>query len=176
MADRSFSFVLGAGASASSSIPTGAILVDRWLRELKEQDTDAKHLTIEEWATSDLLQIEDFNYVRRAEFYPRIYNRRFGDDSAEGYAALEHVMQGAEPSLGYSFLAKIMVDTARHNIVITTNFDNLVADSVLLFTNTFALVVGHESLTEFIRIRRPGDKNIKGFRYCCHGLAANPSH
>ena len=53
-------------------------------------------------------------------------------------------------------LAQILADT-RHQVVITTNFDNLVADSVLLFTDTFAQSVGHESLTGFIRVepRRP---------------------
>jgi len=74
----------------------------------------------------------------------------------EGYAYLEEVMKGAQPGLGYSMLAQILADT-RHQVVITTNFDNLVADSVLLFTNTFAQSVGHESLTGFIRVetRRP---------------------
>ena len=35
MPERSFAFVLGAGASVSSGIPTGAQLVDRWLDEIK---------------------------------------------------------------------------------------------------------------------------------------------
>ena len=48
-------------------------------------------------------------------------------------------------------LAQILAGT-RHQVVITTNFDNLVADSVFLFTDTFAQSVGHESLTGFIRV------------------------
>ena len=39
---------------------------------------------------------------------------------------LEEVMKDAEPSLGYSMLVQILAET-RHRVVITTNFDNLVA-------------------------------------------------
>jgi hypothetical protein len=156
MPERSFAFVLGAGASVSSGIDTGARLVDKWLSEIRQRDSNSKGLKIEEWATSNSLQIDDFDYQRRAEFYPQVYHRRFRDDLEEGYAYLEDVMKDAEPSLGYSMLAQILART-RHKITITTNFDNLVADSVLIFTDTFAQICGHESLTGFIRVqpRRP---------------------
>ena len=156
MLERSFAFVLGAGASVSSGIPTGARLVDKWLGEIKLRDSEGKDLPVEEWATEDSLDIDDFEYQRRAEFYPQIYHRRFRDDLEEGYAYLEDVMKDAEPSLGYSMLVQILAET-RHKVVITTNFDNLVADSVLIFTDTFAQICGHESLTGFIRVqpRRP---------------------
>ena len=65
-------------------------------------------------------------------------------------------MEGAEPSFGYSVLAQILVKT-RHSIVITTNFDDLVADALSMFAHKHPLVCGHESLTGFIRsqMRRP---------------------
>ena len=156
MPERSFAFVLGAGASASSGIATGSQLVDRWLDELQLRDPKSKDLSVEDWATSDSLHVDDFDYDRRAEFYPQIYHRRFRDDLEEGYAYLEDVMKDAEPSLGYSMLAQILAGT-QHKVAITTNFDNLIADSVLFFTDTFAQICGHESLTGFIRVqpRRP---------------------
>lgn len=156
MPERPFAFVLGAGASVSSGIPSGGQLVDRWLAEIKLRDTTGKAASIDTWATSETLGIDDFEYGRRAEFYPQIYNARFGTDLDEGYAYLEDVMKDAEPSLGYSMLAQILAET-RHKVAITTNFDNLVADSVLIFTNTFAQICGHESLTGYIRVqpRRP---------------------
>lgn len=156
MPERGFAFVLGAGASKSCGIVTGGELVDKWLEELKERDPDRKDIPIKKWATSDRLDIDDFTYDRRAEFYPQIYDRRFRDDLEEGYAYLEDVMKDADPGLGYSMLAQILTDS-RHKVVITTNFDNLVADAVLLYTDTFAQVCGHESLTAFVRTepRRP---------------------
>ena len=155
MPERRFVFALGAGASVTSGIPAGGQLVNRWLAELKLRDSTSKDQSVEDWANNGL-GIDDFEFKRRAEFYPQIYERRFGDDLEEGYAYLEEVMKGAQPGLGYSMLAQILADT-RHQVVITTNFDNLVADSVLLFTDTFAQSVGHESLTGFIRVepRRP---------------------
>lgn len=128
----------------------------KWLSEIKQRDPDARSLHVKEWATNSTLQIDGFEYQHRAEFYPQVYHRRFRDDLEEGYAYLEDVMKDAEPSLGYSMLAQILANT-RHKITITTNFDNLVADSVLIFTDTFAQICGHESLTGFIRVqpRRP---------------------
>ena len=59
-------------------------------------------------------------------------------------------MERAEPSFGYSVLAKILAET-RHRVVITTNFDNLVADALSLYTSKHPLVCGHESLSIFAK-------------------------
>ena len=99
MLERHFVFALGAGASVTSGIPTGGQLVDRWLAELKLRDSNGKDQSVEDWANNGL-GIDDFEFKRRAEFYPRIYERRFGDDLEEGYAYLEEVMKGAQPGLG----------------------------------------------------------------------------
>jgi hypothetical protein len=69
-------------------------------------------------------------------------------------------MSGKDPSPGYSILAAALAaDPPRHNVVITTNFDNLVADALSIYTDTFPFVCGHESLTAFVRVamRRPAD-------------------
>lgn len=156
MHDRRFAFILGAGASVSSRIKSGLSLVNDWLEELHKRDPDSMNLSVEDWATAENLEIDDFDYDKRAEFYPQVYDRRFFKDREEGYAYIENVMKDAKPSLGYSMLAQLMTKT-RHSLVITTNFDNLIADAVLLYTDKFAQVCGHESLTGFVRAtpRRP---------------------
>lgn len=157
MPDRAFAFILGAGASRSSGIPTAQELVDRWVDELRVRfDSEIDDGPTAKWATAGNLGIVDFEYARRAEFYPQVFHRRFDRDIEEGYAALEHLMARAEPSLGYSVLAKILTDT-RHSIVITPNFDNLVADALGIYSMTSPLVVAHESLAHFARprLRRP---------------------
>ncbi len=40
------------------------------------------------------------------------------------------------------------------NVVITTNFDDLVSDALYLFTQARPIVIGHESLADFIRPTR----------------------
>src|SRR5208282_1498266 len=157
MQDRAFAFVLGAGASKSSGIPTGAELVDRWLQELHTRLVlDGKKDPLANWATAENLAIEGFELSRAATFYPQVYSRRFGDDPEEGFAELERIMEAKEPSFGYSVLARILAET-RHQVVITTNFDDLVTDALFIYTNRRPLVCGHESLAEFIRprMRRP---------------------
>ncbi|MGE3296048.1 MAG: tetratricopeptide repeat protein [Porticoccaceae bacterium] len=155
MDDRAFLFILGAGASVSSGIPAGAILVERWLGELYSRlcHTDQ---TLGEWATEENLGISGFDYKQAARFYPQVFQRRFRDDPQEGYADLEKTMDGAQPSFGYSVLAQIL-DSSRHKIVVTTNFDNLVADAMAIYAGKHPLVVGHEALAGFVsdRPRRP---------------------
>ena len=69
MADHSFAWVLGAGASKPSGIPTGGELVILWLKELHER-LDTKHQTFEEWATAANLGIDGFELQKAASFYP----------------------------------------------------------------------------------------------------------
>jgi Tfp pilus assembly protein PilF len=157
MLDHKFVWVLGAGASYASGIPLGSQLVDEWLKELHLRE-DREGTPLSEWATDVRLGIKNFDFEQRASFYPRIYERRFREYPDEGYAYLESVMSGKDPSPGYSVLASALaLDPPRHNVVITTNFDNLVADALSIYTDTFPFVAGHESLTSFVRVsmRRP---------------------
>jgi tetratricopeptide (TPR) repeat protein len=155
MSDRSFCFILGAGASFQSGIPTGTDLVKQWLEELHVRE-DFRQLPLEEWANSENLDIDNFQYQEAAASYSQVFKRRFQDDPDTGYAFLEYTMNNKEPSYGYIVLAQILAHT-RHKVVITTNFDNLVADALSIYTRTFPLICGHESLTGFVRaqLRRP---------------------
>jgi tetratricopeptide (TPR) repeat protein len=155
MTDRPFCWVLGSGASIQSGIPTGGALANQWLKEIHKME-DFEKRSIEEWATAENLGIPGFDFTHAASFYPWIYQRRFRDYKEHGYAFLEKVMAHAEPSFGYSVLAQIMANT-HHKVAITTNFDNLIADALSIYTRIFPLVCGHESLTGYIRanLRRP---------------------
>lgn len=161
MPDHKFVWMLGAGASLASGIPLGSTLVDRWLAELHVRE-DHNNTPLEEWATEKNLDIDGFTYEERASFYPKVYERRFNRYPEEGYADLESAMADADPSPGYSILAAALAGNLpdrqpRHNAVVTTNFDNLVADALSIYTDTFPFVCGHESLTPFVKVamRRP---------------------
>lgn len=56
-------------------------------------------------------------------------------------------MKDKYPSMGYVVLAKI-----RNDLVITTNFNDLLADTLRLYCGIKPLVIGHESLARFIEI------------------------
>lgn len=155
MKDRSLAFILGAGASISSGIPAGGALATKWLEDLYLRENFKTDEKIESWA-SKKLGIDEFQLHDAATHYAKIFELRFGCDPQSGYAALEAVMEEAEPSIGYAILAKIL-DKTRNKVVVTTNFDNLVADALALQALRAPLIVGHESLTSFInpRLSRP---------------------
>lgn len=155
MKDRSLAFILGAGASISSGIPAGGALAKKWLEDIHLRESLTTGEKIEVWA-SKRLGIDEFQLHDAATYYAKIFELRFGCDPQSGYAALESVMEEAEPSVGYAILAKIL-DKTRNKVIVTTNFDNLVADALALQALRAPLIVGHESLTSFInpRLSRP---------------------
>ena len=124
---------------------------------------DFDGLSLEKWATPQRLEIPDFDINEVGRFYPELYSRRFKDHQEDGYAFLESQMDGREPSFGYSVLAYLLSET-QHKIVITTNFDNLVADGLSIHSSTFPIVVGHDSLAAYARaeLRRPLIAKVHG--------------
>lgn len=155
MKDRQFAFILGSGASFTSGIPTGHQLAERWIKDLHLREClDSRPL--EEWIANCGIGGGQLTLETVAEHYPQIFERRFEGDREAGYAELEAAMEGKSPSLGYSLLAEI-IERTRHKVVVTTNFDNLVADALAMHAHQSPLVVAHESLAGFVRpqLRRP---------------------
>ena len=60
-------------------------------------------------------------------------------------------MKDKYPSMGYVVLAKLLAKI-RNDLVITTNFNDLLADTLRLYCGIKPLVIGHESLARFIEI------------------------
>ena len=155
MNDRHFAFILGAGASFTSGIPTGHHLAQRWLKVLHRRECGDQR-PLAEWIAGCGIGNGSLTWDTAADHYPQIFERCFDGDREAGYAELEAAMDGKSPSLGYSLLAEIIQHT-RHKVVVTTNFDNLVADALAMHAHQSPLVVAHESLAGFVRpqLRRP---------------------
>ena len=131
--DIRYCFILGSGASITSGVPSGASLVDRWLIEMyRDSQPGAAEDKLRDWVERELARIPGFTWGNRASFYGQIYNRRF-PDNANGQTWLRKLMENKRPSFGYSVLARILSQT-QHNLVLTTNFDNLVHDSLIALT------------------------------------------
>jgi NAD-dependent SIR2 family protein deacetylase len=160
--DHPFCWILGAGASVGSGIPTAGELARKFLACLCEDATGSRD-QCDKWIESGALQIEGFDPLDPAKHYPELYEQRYGDRPDAGYAFLEEIMRDKQPSYGYAVLAHIL-DRTLHRIVITTNFDNLVADALSAHSTTFPRVVGHAELTQFVQteVRRPLVAKIHG--------------
>jgi hypothetical protein len=132
--NQRYCFILGAGASRESGIRTGVELARIWLNEIEDLDDDCRKLY-----EKDL-----------GRYYSEIYDMRFSNIE-QGYARLQKEMNGITPSCGYYYLSRILTETD-NNLIITTNFDSLMEDSIFVFTNKKPLVINHESLADHLKL------------------------
>lgn len=166
MGDESFCFVLGAGASVESGISTGGELEMEWMNYIEDNEERLKDYR----KTADDLRAKNqlkypFSEIEAAwntakkngwktlpsKYYFDLYKLRFYPHRKNGYRFLEDLMERAEPSMGYHVLAKLLTwENCSSNLVITTNFDSLVEDSLFLYTDKKPLVAGHESLAGYM--------------------------
>jgi len=140
--NRRFCFVIGAGASYKSGIPTGGQLAKKWFTEIKERYNNEE---FKEW-----INIEKINKKDLASHYGTIYRKRFENDKTSGYEFLVQAMRSAKPTFGHIVLAQILT-RAPGNCILTTNFDSLVESSIYQYTDKTPLVCGHESLSGYAR-------------------------
>lgn len=139
----SYGFILGAGASKSSDIPTGAELAKKWYEDIKDDISKNELIT---WKNS----IENFNENKIGEFYTDIFKKRFEINLEEAYEQIQEFIDNATPSIGYSFLAQLLEKT-NNKFVITTNFDTMTEDALFRFTKSKPLILGHELLSHYIQ-------------------------
>ncbi|MBP1680932.1 MAG: hypothetical protein H6Q35_1271 [Proteobacteria bacterium] len=138
-----YCFLLGAGASVPSGIPSANTLAKKWYEEIsKFLDKDQ----FIQWQEAEKIDKDNL-----ASSYSPIYERRFQANPANGYAEIQKQLENKEPSIGYAFFAKILAETP-HRFVITTNFDSLIEDALFIYTKTKPLVCGHESLASYINV------------------------
>lgn len=141
-------FFLGAGCSISSGIPSGADLARAWLARLHYLKTEPGQSSFVAWA-------EASGYPGAGEAPGRYYSKVASElfRSAEARRReIERLTSEKHPSYGYALFARMLTHpdlAGQTNVVLTTNFDDLLADAIYLHTAKRALVLGHEALFEF---------------------------
>ena len=148
-----YDFILGAGASVTSGIPSGWKLAEKWYNEIKETIGDGRSL--EAWQKS----IEGFDKNDLAASYTKIFAKRFEVNYSLGYEELQRHMSKAKPSIGYSFLAQVLAKT-QNKFIITTNFDTMSEDALFDIKDAKPLVLGHEDLSTFVNAASPSRPTI----------------
>jgi Tfp pilus assembly protein PilF len=162
MPNRSMVFLLGAGASITSGVPSGEDMVMDWLYDMfadecglgtlpprePEWIPDETGRAVRHWAASRKFDERQFDPQNAGAFYSAVYSARFSHDWARGEAYLENKIKGKRPGLGYVMLAGIIAKT-RHTAVITTNFDNLVMNALTLMCDEYPLEISHSALASF---------------------------
>ncbi|MAG93400.1 MAG: hypothetical protein CMJ48_06590 [Planctomycetaceae bacterium] len=159
-AEKQFAFFLGAGCSVSSGIPAAGRLVrdkdnnseqSDWLRRFRDvRKPSISDPDLDEWAHEELSR---WNPNNPGASYGELIERLFlnpGDRQEE----IHRLCTGdrVKLQLGYVVLSGLMTQFKRRfNIALTTNFDDLLSDSLGHFRQSRPLVITHDSLAPFIR-------------------------
>jgi Tfp pilus assembly protein PilF len=187
--DRHYTFWLGAGCSVTSGIPAAAALVrDQWLPRLYGLKGPGNQ-PLEEWAPK---LFPDYDAGNLAALYGPVMDALF-HLKEDRQRETERLCEKGVPGFGYAVLAQLMSrPDGAFSAALTTNFDDLVADSMYVFGDRRPLVIQHDALSGFVRpgrVRRPlvvkvhGDHRLnpmhtsvetaeleKGIRKGVHGL------
>ena len=157
--ERRYCFILGAGASVKSGIPSGKALAEQWLNEAYERQRPAplrgqKPMTLAEWCAHPDCPAPGVDPKNPGASYPQLFQARYPEDDPEGQRFIQESIRGSNknrpniPSIGYAYLA-LLLQRTDSRVVITTNFDHLAADSLLLFTGTLPRIIGNERVAAF---------------------------
>lgn len=148
--DARYVFFLGAGCSVSSGIPSAGTLVFKWLRELMGYPTASDEAVL----TYGEKNIAGFDEDDPASSYGEVFNRIY-PESALRQAEIEGICAKAHPKLGYVVLARLMTHKEfgpGFNFALTTNFDDLISESIYLYTKNKPRGYVHESLFEHMHV------------------------
>lgn len=150
-AEKYFAIFLGSGCSVTSGIPSaGALVRDRWIPRLRDYEAPDRS-DLDTFATE---VIPGFNVKTPATSYGALIDRLFLTPE-DRQREIEDLCDGRTPSFGYAVMAQLVAQPGgRFNVVLTTNFDDLIADALYLYTDARPLVIYHESLAAFIRPTR----------------------
>jgi Tfp pilus assembly protein PilF len=150
-AEKRFALFLGAGCSVSSGIPAaGALVQDHWLPRLRDYQAPLRS-DLDVWARE---VIDDYDPAKPSLSYGKLIDKLF-ITAEDRQREIEDLCEGRTPSFGYAVLAQLVaLEQGPFNVVLTTNFDDLLSDALYLYTDARPLVIYHESLAAFIRPTR----------------------
>jgi hypothetical protein len=149
--DKRYAFFLGAGCSVSSGIPdSGTLVRENWLPRLRAVRAPHRE-DVDGWAAQEF---DGYDPERPALIYGDLVGKLFFYPE-ERQREIEELCERCDPGFGYATLAQMMtIEGGRFNIVLTTNFDDLIQDALYVYTKARPLVIQHESLAGYIRPTR----------------------
>lgn len=125
-------------------------MTERWLPRLREiRGIDGENY--DEWASSEF---SDYDPAKPELIYGAVMEELFIQPEAR-QREVEELCDGRLPSFGYAVLAALLGRRdGLFNVALTTNFDDLIADAMYVFTEARPLVIHDELLAGFIRPTR----------------------
>ena len=149
---------LGAGASATSGIPTAGTLVEQWRQEFfRDRCQWAQHnndQAFREAYAKWFFNGEYSQYERDAREWEQYYGHHpseyaflFSFVASRPFARqekVERLVEGKEPGPGYVYLASLVLE-GRFRTMLTTNFDDLIHDALYRYAGVKPAVCAFDS-------------------------------
>lgn len=133
-ARRQFAVFLGAGASCSSGVVSAAAMIKEWrVKAHRYADTE---LALEDWCKQQPWYGAPHEYSALFEaMHPNAQARQ---------TYIESKIEGAFPGWGYLYLANLIANDW-FNVVLTTNFDDLLSKALSIYTDYAPVVCAADS-------------------------------
>lgn len=152
--EPNYSLLLGAGASVSSGIKSASELIEMWSKEICE--SNAKRGDVSD-TKEDFFKKESW-YDARNE-YSSLFEKQY-DLPRQRRMFIEKIVDGKMPSIGYSYLLKL-IEKSYFRTVFTTNFDDLLNQSFYSHSSERPIVCAHDSSINSISVTSKRPKIIK---------------
>lgn len=152
-----YSLFLGAGASVTSGINSGAQLVDEWRREVYEMLSGEEFDDVKK-AKSYLIDKESSWYDPSNE-YSSLFQKKF-DLPSQRRRFVEKQVDSKLPSIGYSYMVSLF-QSGYFDTVFTTNFDDLINEAFYQFSRERPTLCAHDSSIKSVSVNSSRPKIIK---------------
>lgn len=155
----SYSILLGAGASVTSGIQTGASLVEGWRKEIYLKLSDDLEENYNNQCAIEYLKKEEGNWYNYNNEYSALFEKKF-DLPSQRRRFVENEVDSKLPSIGYSYLVSL-ANKGIFNTFYTTNFDDLINEAFYQFSHVRPILCAHDSSINGIAINTTRPKIIK---------------
>lgn len=152
-----YSLFLGAGASVTSGINSGAQLVDEWRREIYEMLSGEEFDDVKK-AKTYLIDKESSWYDPSNE-YSSLFQKKF-DLPSQRRRFVEKQVDSKLPSIGYSYMVSLF-QSGYFDTVFTTNFDDLINEAFYQFSRERPTLCAHDSSIKSVSVNSSRPKIIK---------------
>jgi NAD-dependent SIR2 family protein deacetylase len=154
-----YTMLLGAGASVTSDVRSARELVEIWRKEVFHRIYPDEMASYDPEAAVSLLTRQHGDWYTQQREYSSLFERMF-DLPRQRRMFVENEVSGKQPSMGYSYLIRLIEENF-FNTVFTTNFDDLLNESFHQFSDLRPIVCAHDSSISSITVTSKRPKIIK---------------
>ena len=154
-----YTMLLGAGASVTSGVRSARDLVEIWRKEIFSRFYPSEMASYDPESAASLLARQHGDWYSQQREYSSLFERMF-DLPRQRRMFVENEVSGQQPSMGYSYLIRLIEENF-FNTVFTTNFDDLLNESFHQFSELRPIVCAHDSSISSVTVTSKRPKIIK---------------